>query len=176
MWINRDEDWHDNDGALNTISMTHPRFPTEHPSRLVEDDSECQPFLPGIWFVIMFQHFCRQWNLLWTWTKTYSFPGITRLWKLITFFSSSTAKGQEFNSTLCTTEYSSDAGNMFSGELLPQFLIKQSSRWRWRWWNSWCFLEEQVIFISQLRCGPIIGLVGQFTLARVFIASMHVHV
>lgn len=102
------------------------------------------------------------------------FPGITRLWKLIIFFSSSTAKGQEFNSTLCTTEYSSDAGNMFSGELLPQFLIKQSSIWRW--WNSWCFLEEQVIFISQLRCGPIIGLVGQFTLARVFIASMHVHV
>lgn len=45
----RDEDWWDNDGALNTISMTHPRFPVEHPSQLVVKDSDCQPFLPGIW-------------------------------------------------------------------------------------------------------------------------------
>ncbi|KAF8394489.1 hypothetical protein HHK36_020698 [Tetracentron sinense] len=46
----RDEDWQDNDGALNTISMTHPRLPVEHPSRFVVDDSECQPFQPGIWY------------------------------------------------------------------------------------------------------------------------------
>ncbi|XP_058076616.1 uncharacterized protein LOC131225170 [Magnolia sinica] len=46
----RDEDWHDNDGALNTISMTHPRIPTEHPSHLVVDDSECNHLQPGIWY------------------------------------------------------------------------------------------------------------------------------
>ncbi|KAF9605301.1 hypothetical protein IFM89_015917 [Coptis chinensis] len=46
----RDEDWQDNDGALNTISMTHPRIPTEHPSRLVVNDSDCQPLQPGIWY------------------------------------------------------------------------------------------------------------------------------
>lgn len=47
----RDEDWQDNDGALNTISMTHPRLPIEHPSRLVINDSDCQPLQPGIWLV-----------------------------------------------------------------------------------------------------------------------------
>ncbi|KAJ6844441.1 uncharacterized protein M6B38_292605 [Iris pallida] len=46
----RDEDWEDNDGALNTISMTHPRLPVEHPSRLVLDDSECHSLQPGIWY------------------------------------------------------------------------------------------------------------------------------
>ncbi|KAL6566518.1 hypothetical protein OROGR_002133 [Orobanche gracilis] len=46
----RDEDWWDNDGALNTISMTHPRFPVEHPSHFVVEDSECQPLQPGIWY------------------------------------------------------------------------------------------------------------------------------
>ncbi|XP_026661988.1 lipase-like isoform X2 [Phoenix dactylifera] len=46
----RDEDWEDNDGALNTISMTHPRLPIEHLSHFVEDDSECQPLRPGIWY------------------------------------------------------------------------------------------------------------------------------
>ncbi|GER51542.1 alpha/beta-Hydrolases superfamily protein [Striga asiatica] len=46
----RDEDWWDNDGALNTISMTHPRFPVEHPSHFVIKDSECQPLKPGIWY------------------------------------------------------------------------------------------------------------------------------
>ncbi|KAI6694876.1 hypothetical protein NL676_022586 [Syzygium grande] len=46
----RDEDWRDNDGALNTISMSHPRFPVEHPSRFVLSDSECQPLQPGIWY------------------------------------------------------------------------------------------------------------------------------
>ena len=49
---NRDEDWEDNDGALNTISMTHPRIPTEHPNHFVVDDSECHPLRPGIWFVL----------------------------------------------------------------------------------------------------------------------------
>ncbi|KAG1371000.1 lipase-like [Cocos nucifera] len=52
----RDEDWEDNDGALNTISMTHPRLPIEHPSHFVMDDSECQPLQPGIWFVSYFHH------------------------------------------------------------------------------------------------------------------------
>ncbi|MCD7460012.1 hypothetical protein HAX54_042661 [Datura stramonium] len=46
----RDEDWWDSDGALNTISMTHPRFPVEHPSHLVIKDSDCQPLQPGIWY------------------------------------------------------------------------------------------------------------------------------
>ncbi|XP_010908814.1 uncharacterized protein [Elaeis guineensis] len=46
----RDEDWEDNDGAINTISMTHPRLPIEHPSHFVEDDSECQPLQPGVWY------------------------------------------------------------------------------------------------------------------------------
>ncbi|XP_020216760.2 uncharacterized protein LOC109800385 [Cajanus cajan] len=46
----RNEDWQENDGTLNTISMTHPRFPIEHPSCLVEKDSECQPLQPGIWY------------------------------------------------------------------------------------------------------------------------------
>ncbi|KAK8947481.1 hypothetical protein KSP39_PZI007483 [Platanthera zijinensis] len=46
----RDEDWEDNDGALNTVSMTHPRLPVEHPSRLVVDDSQCHPLQPGIWY------------------------------------------------------------------------------------------------------------------------------
>lgn len=54
----RDEDWQDNDGALNTISMTHPRIPIEHPSRFVVNDSECQPLQPGIWYVtsLFFTH------------------------------------------------------------------------------------------------------------------------
>ncbi|MFQ6659293.1 hypothetical protein Gotur_028240 [Gossypium turneri] len=46
----RDEDWQENDGALNTISMTHPRLPIEHPSRLVVNDSDCLPLQPGIWY------------------------------------------------------------------------------------------------------------------------------
>ncbi|XP_044488551.1 lipase-like [Mangifera indica] len=46
----RDEDWWDNDGALNTISMTHPRLPVEHPSKFVVNDSDCQPLQPGIWY------------------------------------------------------------------------------------------------------------------------------
>ncbi|KAH7570329.1 hypothetical protein ACOSP7_018389 [Xanthoceras sorbifolium] len=46
----RDEDWWDNDGALNTISMTHPRLPIEHRSRFVVNDADCQPLEPGIWY------------------------------------------------------------------------------------------------------------------------------
>ncbi|CAN1187421.1 lip [Linum perenne] len=46
----RDEDWQDNDGALNTISMTHPRFPVEHPSHFIRDDSQCRSLQPGIWY------------------------------------------------------------------------------------------------------------------------------
>ncbi|XP_057948770.1 uncharacterized protein LOC131144254 [Malania oleifera] len=46
----RDEDWQDNDGAINTISMTYPRFPIEHPSRFVADDNVCQPLEPGLWY------------------------------------------------------------------------------------------------------------------------------
>lgn len=46
----RDEDWQENDGALNTISMTRPLLPVEHPSRFVKDDSECHPLQPGIWY------------------------------------------------------------------------------------------------------------------------------
>ncbi|KAJ0979697.1 hypothetical protein J5N97_015171 [Dioscorea zingiberensis] len=45
----RDEDWEENDGALNTISMTHPQIPVEHPSHCVVDDFECHPMKPGIW-------------------------------------------------------------------------------------------------------------------------------
>lgn len=45
-----DEDWEDNDGALNTISMTHPRIPIEHPNRFVVNDSDCHPLQPGIWY------------------------------------------------------------------------------------------------------------------------------
>lgn len=47
--MGRDEDWEDNDGALNTVSMTHPWLPVEHPSHFVVDDSECHPLQPGIW-------------------------------------------------------------------------------------------------------------------------------
>ena len=54
--MDRDEDWQDNDGALNTLSMTHPRFPVEHPSHFVVNDSECQPLRPGIWLVLFLLH------------------------------------------------------------------------------------------------------------------------
>ncbi|KAI4368479.1 hypothetical protein MLD38_017034 [Melastoma candidum] len=46
----RDEDWRDNDGALNTISMTYPRLPVEHPHQRVVGDSDCHPLRPGIWY------------------------------------------------------------------------------------------------------------------------------
>ncbi|KAH0864368.1 hypothetical protein HID58_081579 [Brassica napus] len=46
----RDEDWQDNDGALNTVSMTHPRIPVEHSNLVVRSDSDCLPLQPGIWY------------------------------------------------------------------------------------------------------------------------------
>ncbi|XP_031125738.1 uncharacterized protein LOC116028081 [Ipomoea triloba] len=46
----RDEDWWDNDGALNTISMTRPFLPVEHLSQSVAEGSECQHLQPGIWY------------------------------------------------------------------------------------------------------------------------------
>lgn len=46
----RDEDWWDNDGALNTMSMMYPRFPFEHPHQIVVNDSDCHPLQPGIWY------------------------------------------------------------------------------------------------------------------------------
>ncbi|KAF8083008.1 hypothetical protein N665_0795s0005 [Sinapis alba] len=46
----RDEDWQDNDGALNTVSMTHPRIPVEHSNLIVRSDSDCLPLQPGIWY------------------------------------------------------------------------------------------------------------------------------
>jgi hypothetical protein len=46
----RDEDWQDNDGALNTISQWYPRLPYEHPNCELETDSkEGQVLQPGIW-------------------------------------------------------------------------------------------------------------------------------
>eukprot|EP00250_Pteridium_aquilinum_P026504 c33105_g1_i1 orf=97-1620(+) len=47
----RDEDWHDNDGALNTISMLYPCFPTVHPNcQLGPDFKDGQSLKPGIWY------------------------------------------------------------------------------------------------------------------------------
>ncbi|CAL5065921.1 unnamed protein product [Urochloa decumbens] len=49
----RDEDWEDNDGALNTFSMTHPRIPAEHPSVMEEEEDDGgggRPLRPGVWY------------------------------------------------------------------------------------------------------------------------------
>lgn len=46
----RDEDWQDNDGAVNTITTTHPRFPIEHPSHFIANDFDCESLQPGIWY------------------------------------------------------------------------------------------------------------------------------
>ncbi|KAL9325215.1 hypothetical protein ACSQ67_005860 [Phaseolus vulgaris] len=43
-----DVDWQDNDGALNTITMTHLLLSIEHPNCLVEKESDCKPLYPGI--------------------------------------------------------------------------------------------------------------------------------
>lgn len=49
----RDEDWQDNDGALNTISQLYPRWPYEHPhcdlGPDLNDLKEGQILQPGIW-------------------------------------------------------------------------------------------------------------------------------
>ncbi|KAL8161627.1 hypothetical protein V2J09_013116 [Rumex salicifolius] len=42
----RDEDWWDNDGAINTISMLYPRLPVQHPHRHVVNDSDFHPMQP----------------------------------------------------------------------------------------------------------------------------------
>ncbi|MED6217670.1 hypothetical protein PIB30_019802 [Stylosanthes scabra] len=49
----RDGDWQENDGAVNTISMTHPRFPNEHPNCFLQNDSSLSHqfcIKPGIWY------------------------------------------------------------------------------------------------------------------------------
>ena len=49
----RDEHWWHNDGALNTISMLYPRFPTPHPHCLIPLDHPSamqRSFQPGIWY------------------------------------------------------------------------------------------------------------------------------
>lgn len=52
----RDEDWHDNDGALNTISMLYPRFPTAHPNcRLGPDFKDGQSLQTGIWYYTLIE-------------------------------------------------------------------------------------------------------------------------
>ncbi|XP_071720939.1 uncharacterized protein [Rutidosis leptorrhynchoides] len=48
----RDEDWWDNDSQLNTISMTHPRLPNEHPHYFVANGSRFQ-HQPGVWYCEM---------------------------------------------------------------------------------------------------------------------------
>eukprot|EP00249_Psilotum_nudum_P000633 c12706_g1_i2 orf=407-1861(-) len=46
----KDEDWHDNDGALNTISMQCPRFPECHPNCLLGPEfKDGQALQTGIW-------------------------------------------------------------------------------------------------------------------------------
>ncbi|KAH7428067.1 hypothetical protein KP509_10G074100 [Ceratopteris richardii] len=52
----RDEDWHDNDGALNTISMLYPAFPTSHPHcHLGLDYKHGQSLQPGIWYYTLIE-------------------------------------------------------------------------------------------------------------------------
>ncbi|MCO5569728.1 hypothetical protein L7F22_023443 [Adiantum nelumboides] len=52
----RDEDWHDNDGALNTISMLYPAFPTPHPyCQLGPDYKDGQSLQPGLWYYTLIE-------------------------------------------------------------------------------------------------------------------------
>ncbi|KAG0626649.1 hypothetical protein M758_2G141100 [Ceratodon purpureus] len=46
----RDEDWQDNDGALNTISQCYPRLPCEHRNCELGTDSKEGDLQPGIWY------------------------------------------------------------------------------------------------------------------------------
>jgi triacylglycerol esterase/lipase EstA (alpha/beta hydrolase family) len=50
----RDEDWQDNDGALNTISQMYPRLPCEHPHCDLgpdfDDLKDGRILQPGIWY------------------------------------------------------------------------------------------------------------------------------
>jgi len=81
----RDEDWEDNDGALNTFSMTHPRVPEEHSSEPVEEEEEdgarCGPA-----------------------------SGTTGSWRRTTWHSSSIAAAGACSSTSSTTASSATAG------------------------------------------------------------------
>jgi len=46
-----DEDWQDNDGALNTISMLYPRFPEAHPNCCLNTEfKDGHSFQPGVWY------------------------------------------------------------------------------------------------------------------------------
>jgi hypothetical protein len=47
----RDEDWQDNDGALNTVSQLYPWIPIEHPHCEIGTESTNDEVLqPGIWY------------------------------------------------------------------------------------------------------------------------------
>jgi hypothetical protein len=50
-WLCRDEEWKDNDGALNTISQLFPFLPTPHPNQRWEPDlfKDGRTAKPGIW-------------------------------------------------------------------------------------------------------------------------------
>ncbi|GKE42598.1 putative alpha/beta hydrolase fold protein [Tanacetum coccineum] len=58
----RDEDWWDNDSQLNTISMTHPRLPSEHPLSFVVNNSRMDPE-PGVWYCEMLEAYHAQFVL-----------------------------------------------------------------------------------------------------------------
>jgi hypothetical protein len=52
----RDEDWQDNDGALNTVSQLYPRIPIEHPHCEIGRESTNDEVLqPGIWYYTTLQ-------------------------------------------------------------------------------------------------------------------------
>jgi len=80
----RDEDWEDNDGALNTFSMTHPRVPEEHSSEPVEEEEDGARCGPA--------------------------SGTTGSWRRTTWHSSSTAAAGACSSTSSTTASSATAG------------------------------------------------------------------
>lgn len=47
----KDEDWQDNDGALNTISMLYPRFPEPHPHCWLSPEfKDGHTLQPGVWY------------------------------------------------------------------------------------------------------------------------------
>jgi hypothetical protein len=47
----RDDDWQDNDGALNTVSQLYPRIPHEHPHCELDIEFNYDQVLePGIWY------------------------------------------------------------------------------------------------------------------------------
>ncbi|PWA49913.1 hypothetical protein CTI12_AA477590 [Artemisia annua] len=58
----RDEDWWDNDSQLNTISMTHPRLPSEHPLSFDVNDSRMDP-QSGVWYCQMLEAYHAQFVL-----------------------------------------------------------------------------------------------------------------